>query len=124
MDEVLCSILSSKTVITDDGIIRPLHSNISEEEGKFIQDVIRKTKPRISLEVGCAYGISGLYICEALREVNAAKHIIIDPGQHFPHGRGPLPRSNYIALQKLQDDLVGEGPGTTRHWTDHTRFDY
>jgi hypothetical protein len=33
-----------------------------------------------------------------------------------------LPISNYVALQKLQDDLIGEGPGTTRHWTDHIRF--
>jgi Methyltransferase domain len=33
--------------------------------------------------VGCAFGISSLYICEALREVNAAKHVIIDPYQHY-----------------------------------------
>lgn len=256
MNEVLRSILSSKSVVTDDGITRPLHSNIPEEEGNFIQKTIRSARPQVSLEVGCAYGISSLYICEALRDVNAAKHIIIDPGQHFPHGKGPftgwegiglanlrragytdliefheapsyqclsrlteehttidfafidgmhtfdyvlvdvflidkllkpggiiilddfgyssirsvcqyvlsdlpykcigpkswersawrrlrtagciiwrsglfaltrhiqlnLPMSGYVALQKLQDDLVGEGPGTTRHWTDHTRF--
>lgn len=35
-----------------------------------------------------ASGASGLYICEALRDVGGKKHIIIDPHQHFPHGRG------------------------------------
>ena len=28
------------------------------------------------------YGVSSLYICEALREVKAAKHIIMDPYQN------------------------------------------
>ncbi len=254
MNDVLRSILSSKSVVTDGGTTRPLISNISEEEGNFVQKIIRSARPQVSLEVGCAYGISSLYICEALQEVNANKHIIIDPGQHFPHGKGPftgwegiglanlrragyadlvdfhevpsylglsrlaeervkidfafidgqhtfdyvlvdlflvdkllkpggivilddflypsiqsvcryfllnlrykyigpqsiaawrkprsiggmiwdsglfaltrhlqlnLPISNYVALQKLQDDLIGEGPGTTRHWKDHIRF--
>jgi predicted O-methyltransferase YrrM len=102
MDEVLRSILSSKSVVTDDGITRPLHSNISEEEGAFIQDIIRSAQPRVSLEVGCAYGISSLYICEALRQVNAAKHIIIDPGQHFPHGKGPFSGWEGIGLANLR----------------------
>src|SRR5262249_40611568 len=45
-------------------------------------------KPKCSLEIGCAYGISSLYICEALCEaVSSPKHIIIDPFQ-FPHQRG------------------------------------
>jgi hypothetical protein len=54
------------------------HSNISEEEGSFIQGIIREARPQVSLEVGCAYGVSSLYICEALCEVNAVRHIIID----------------------------------------------
>jgi hypothetical protein len=64
-----------------------LHSNISEEEGSFIQGIIREARPQVSLEVGCAYGVSSLYICEALCEVNAVKHIIIDSHQSFPYGK-------------------------------------
>jgi hypothetical protein len=30
--------------------------------------------------------------------------------------------TNYIALQKLEDDLIGDGHGATRHRTDLTRF--
>lgn len=281
MNEVLKSIVSSKSVVTEDGITRRLQSAISQDEGDFIQEIIRSSRPQVSLEVGCAYGVSSLYICEALREVGADKHIIIDcyqhsifegiglanlrragysdiidfheifsyqylsrlteehvkidfafiDGQHTfdyvlvdfflidkllrpggiiifddlsypsirsvcryvllnlrykcvgpqsrelsgpasslvsrlrqqgisPLVRAPLSRViapawrklvssarqhwrvmvseplrripgsevglpeyvNYVALQKLEDDLVGEGPGTTRHWTDHTRF--
>jgi len=83
MNEILRSIFNSRTVITEDGLnSRPLIDNIPEDEGDFVQTIIRSMQPRVSLEVGCAYGISSLYICEALREVNAAKHIIIDPYQH------------------------------------------
>jgi predicted O-methyltransferase YrrM len=102
MNEVLRSILSSKSVVTDDGITRALHSNISEEEGNFLQTTIKSSQPQVSLEIGCAYGIASLYICEALREVNATKHIIIDPGQHLPHGKGPLSGWEGIGLANLR----------------------
>jgi predicted O-methyltransferase YrrM len=82
MNEVLRSIISSGSVVTEDGQIRTCHSGITQEEGEFLQEIIRNERPQISIEVGCAYGISSLYICEALREVSAAKHIIIDPYQH------------------------------------------
>lgn len=102
MNEVLRSIFSSKSVVTEDGITRPLHSNISEEEGEFVQRTIKNAQPRVSLEVGCAYGISSLFICEALREVNATKHTIIDPDQHRPHGTGPLSGWEGIGLANLR----------------------
>ena len=34
-----------------------------------------------TLEVGCAYGMSSLYICEALRDRTGASHTIVDPMQ-------------------------------------------
>jgi hypothetical protein len=54
---------------------------ISREEGLFLQDSIRRIRPRMSLEVGLAYGVSTLFICEALREVGAVKHVCVDPHQ-------------------------------------------
>jgi predicted O-methyltransferase YrrM len=83
MDTLLQSILESKSVVTKDGINRPLgEGHIPEDEGNFLQKIIRDAKPRVSLEVGCAYGVSSLYICEALQQVGATKHIIIDVYQH------------------------------------------
>ena len=79
MDPLLQIILDSKSVVTKDGVNRPLGENhIPEDEGNFLQRAIREAKPQVSLEVGCAYGVSSLYICEALRHVGATKHIIID----------------------------------------------
>jgi predicted O-methyltransferase YrrM len=35
----------------------------------------------VSLEVGLAYGISALFLCDELRKVGASRHIVIDPYQ-------------------------------------------
>jgi Methyltransferase domain len=35
-----------------------------------------------TLEVGCAYGLSSLFICSALQERHGATHTIIDPYQN------------------------------------------
>lgn len=56
--------------------------SISSNEGMFLQRVIGVMKPRICLEIGLAYGVSTLFICEALRKVGASKHIVIDPWQN------------------------------------------
>jgi predicted O-methyltransferase YrrM len=78
---VLGQMLSSQQVVARDGSTIPLNSQISPEEGNAIQRLIRLSKPQVSLEVGLAYGVSALYICEALTEVGGTKHIVIDPYQ-------------------------------------------
>jgi predicted O-methyltransferase YrrM len=79
---VLERIISTGVVETPDGRTIQLHSNVSCDEGEFLQRVIRHVRPRRSLEVGLAYGISTLYICEALAEVGAERHVAIDPYQY------------------------------------------
>jgi predicted O-methyltransferase YrrM len=101
MNEVLRSILSSGSIATEDGKNRSLESAISPAEGDFLQEMIRSARPQVSLEVGCAYGVSSLYICEALREVNGTKHIIMDPYQHSEFegiGVANLKRAGYLDL--------------------------
>src|SRR5260370_36976827 len=58
-----------------------LASAITPDAGEFLQDLIRQRKSTTTLEVGLAYGISGLLICEALRECGGKRHIAIDPNQ-------------------------------------------
>src|ERR1700730_11003429 len=110
MNEVLRSILSNGSITTDDGKTRSLESAISPAEGDFLQGMMRSARPRVSLEIGCAYGVSSLYICEALREVNATKHIIIDPWQNLPYGQGPGTGWEGIGLSNIRragyEDLV------------------
>ncbi len=44
-----------------------------------MQGIVEEIKPEITLEIGFAYGISALFICEALQKVKGRKHIIVDP---------------------------------------------
>jgi hypothetical protein len=90
MHPVLAEILRSREVKTSDGQLCQLHSNIDEVEGKFIQDIIRELRPKCSIEIGCACGVSSLFICEALADIGAERHIVIDPYQ--PGVRTPGPR--------------------------------
>jgi predicted O-methyltransferase YrrM len=97
MPSLLDEILSTRRVHAADGSERTVHSNISAEEGAFLQRLVRAIRPAHSLEVGLAYGVSTLYICEALREVGSGQHTVIDPHQrglppedrpHFPGFEG------------------------------------
>jgi predicted O-methyltransferase YrrM len=58
-----------------------IHSHTPKEQGLFLQKIFDLVKPRKSLEVGLAYGVSALFILEKHREYgNPAKsHIIIEP---------------------------------------------
>jgi predicted O-methyltransferase YrrM len=55
---------------------------VDRAEGALLQRIIHDVKPDTSLEIGCAYGVSSLYICEALASLpNTPRHIVIDPFQ-------------------------------------------
>jgi predicted O-methyltransferase YrrM len=59
-----------------------LSSTIDPAEGEFLFQLIRSDGSIAkTLEVGCAFGLSSLYICEALRDRPEAFHIVIDPKQ-------------------------------------------
>lgn len=81
MNEVLRDMVSTGTVRGMDGTQLSHEAGIPPAEGELLARVIRDLKPKISLEVGLAYGTSALYICDALAEVGAKKHYIIDPNQ-------------------------------------------
>ena len=79
--DVLDEILRTGFVKSADDEPVELNSQISKEEGEFLQKLILELKPKVSVEVGLAFGISSLFICEALAQVQAERHIIIDPYQ-------------------------------------------
>jgi predicted O-methyltransferase YrrM len=78
---VLTEILRTRKVYASDGNAFDLHSSIDEGEGRAIYELIRDQTISASLEVGCAYGISSLYICDALSTHKTRHHTIIDPAQ-------------------------------------------
>jgi len=81
--------LTSGKVLDEDGNELPLHSNVKVEDGQRISACIERYGISRTLEVGCAYGVSSLYICEAISKQPNPHHTIIDPGQFTDwHGVG------------------------------------
>ena len=90
MVPLLEEILRTGQVRTVDGSeVLPLDSSITPDVGLFLQDLIRRRKPKTVVEVGLAFGISALFICEALQECGGLRHTAIDPHQStYWHGIG------------------------------------
>jgi len=107
MNPVLAQILATRTVTRRDGSAVPLDSAISADEGNALDRLIRRYKPRTTLEVGLAHGVSALFICDALSAVCGNRHIVIDPGQHAWEGLGllNLERAGYAPLVEYHDAL-------------------
>lgn len=57
-----------------------LNVAIDKKEGLFIYNLIKDNSFKKTLEIGCASGVSSVFICSALNQYNS-KHIIIDPNQ-------------------------------------------
>lgn len=68
-------------VSDNEGKMHQLGSNIDRKEGEFLFDIIQRHGCSKTLEVGCAMGISSLFICAALQGNAYASHTIIDPMQ-------------------------------------------
>ena len=58
-------------------------SHMREDEGALLQAIIDDIKPSTTLEVGMAYAVSTLYICEALERSGRqpVAHYSLDPFQ-------------------------------------------
>jgi predicted O-methyltransferase YrrM len=81
MNEVLRDMIATGKVRSLDGTQLDHIMGITPDEGALLARLIRELKPRVSLEVGLAYGTSALFICDALAEVGAQRHYIVDPNQ-------------------------------------------
>jgi predicted O-methyltransferase YrrM len=82
MNTVLAEIVETGVTKTANGSSTvKLQYSISASEGQFLQQLVRQLDPTVSLEVGLAYGVSALFICDALNARNGTQHIAIDPNQ-------------------------------------------
>ncbi|MHA1380613.1 MAG: O-methyltransferase [Candidatus Helarchaeota archaeon] len=54
---------------------------ISLKEGLWLQKIIRGIKATVCIDIGLGYGISSLFICDALKEKSDGYLITIDPKQ-------------------------------------------
>lgn len=81
MNSVLQRILETGQFEGPDGQILDIRAEISREQGDFLQRIIVDIKPTTTLEVGLAYGISAMFICDALARTSTTRHIVIDSHQ-------------------------------------------
>lgn len=106
MNEVLEELLRTG-VVSDGDSTYPLDWNIDRSEGELIQRAVGAAAPRISVEVGMAYGVSSLFICEALAKfAPGAKHIVFDPAQSSFYkgiGRRNLQCAGYGGMVDLRE---------------------
>lgn len=120
MTDVLASILNKGFVTTDNGQQLPLHSHLPEPEGRILQSWLTDYQPKNLLEIGLAYGVSSLYICEATSGWSINQYDIIDAFQtdqwqgvgvrHLREaGYGDLYRLHEMRSELCLPDLLKQG---------------
>lgn len=57
-------------------------TSIPYEEGEALYRLVRATKPKQTLEIGMAYGISTLFLCQAHHDNGGGRHTAVDPFEH------------------------------------------
>lgn len=108
---VLREILETEVVRDSSGSEYKLGAHISPDVGEMLTSVIAAIRPKESVEVGMAYGVSSLFICEALRAVGATRHHAIDPNQSSEWkniGKLNLERAGFADLLDLREQFSHE----------------
>ncbi len=90
VSQVIDEIYQTRTVQDASGNKYELRSEIDPVEGNYLYRLVMSDESITkTLEVGCAYGLSSLHICEGLRNRPNASHVIVDPKQMTDwHGVG------------------------------------
>lgn len=78
---ILKNILETRKVEDQQGNKFPLHSETTIQQCEFLVQLIQKVDASVCVEIGLAYGISSLCICEHLATKNSPRFISIDPFQ-------------------------------------------
>ncbi|MFN0111791.1 MAG: class I SAM-dependent methyltransferase [Blastocatellia bacterium] len=142
MNAVLESIVKTRCTVLQTGEEVTVSSDIDEACGRVLQRAIQASRPRVGVEVGLAFGISTLYILEAMNDCGGEKLIGMDPAQHDRYWRGGglqnIRRAGYERLYEFHEDtsqqvlprLVSQGQRIEFafidgwHTFDHTLIDF
>ena len=93
MNQILREIYNTRFVEDEMGKKYPLNSETSPSEGEYLQEIISRIKAKTTLETGMAYGLSTIWICDALKRNKGNKHIAIDPAQLMTPNRKDLKKT-------------------------------
>lgn len=82
MNKVIEQIYATGQVLDADGKARSAFpTSVPLDEGEALYTMVRKTGARRTLEIGLAYGLSTLFLCEALKDNGGGEHTTLDPYQ-------------------------------------------
>lgn len=82
MNAVLKELYASSHVRSRSGKVFPLFpTSIGWHKGVSLYEWIRRSRPRVTLEIGFAFGASTLFMCQALEENGVGHHHVVDPWQ-------------------------------------------
>lgn len=106
--EVLRQIAETGRTILPSGDEVQVTSHIDPACGALLQATVKSIRPKIGVEVGLAFGISTLYILEALSDAGGERLIGMDPAQHDQHWRGGglhnIRRAGYARLYEFHEE--------------------
>jgi predicted O-methyltransferase YrrM len=82
MNAVLEELYAAKQVVSRGGKVLSLFPDaIERHKGASLSAWVRRARPRVTLEVGLAFGASALAVCQALEENGEGHHHAMDPYQ-------------------------------------------
>jgi predicted O-methyltransferase YrrM len=81
VNEMIDQIVKSGRVEDAQGTRHEPVSAVTLESGGLLYDFVRASRPQRTLETGMAYGLSTLFICQALEDNGIGTHAAIDPFQ-------------------------------------------
>src|SRR5881397_1254680 len=83
VNAVLQRLYAEKEVVHRNGRRKPIcPPGLPVDRGEYLFRLVRERRPVVTLEIGFAYGVSTLFIAEALRQNGRGRHIVIDPLEH------------------------------------------
>lgn len=113
MNPILQHILATQEVQPAAGEAFPLHSHIPQLECEIIQQWLRYYHCRNGIEIGLAFGISALFICDVLQEQSEPSYHIFDPHQNKEKWRGigllNLERAGFLPIVTFHETYAEIG---------------
>ena len=82
MNQVIQEIERDGTIVLPSGARMKVHSGVGPESGRVLRRAVELAAPRLACEVGLAYGVSTLYILDAMKDHGDGQLIGMDPAQH------------------------------------------
>jgi len=108
MNSLLSEIYRTGIVTSAEGEeIQAFPAGVDRQLAEALYRLVRESKAKRTLEIGMAYGISSLAICQGLKDNGGGWHVAIDPNQSIGYksiGKLNLQRINFADSFELYEE--------------------